>query len=241
MPEDRLFTTVVIPAYNEEASIGKVLAAIDSQAVDDVIVVDNGSTDATVEVARNGDARVVAEPRRGYGSACLAGLAAIRPETECVIFLDADFSDSPEELPALSSPIINDVADLVIGSRIRGQREPGALAPQALFGNKLACFLIRLIWRHSYTDLGPFRAVRRSALDRLKMRDRNFGWTVEMQVRAVQEGLRIEEVPVPYRRRIGKSKITGTVMGTFSAGYKILYTIALLYFRHGGRQGKRSR
>lgn len=216
---------VVIPALNEEKSLPLVLAALPK--VDDVVVVDNGSTDRTAEVARAGGARVVSEPRRGYGSACLAGIAALR-DPEIVVFVDADFSDHPDELPGLVAPIVEGRADMVIGSRALGNREKGALLPQARFGNMLACFLMRVLYGHRYTDLGPFRAIRFESLKKIGMRDRNFGWTVEMQIRALRHGLRVAEVPVSYRKRVGVSKITGTVSGTVRAGYKILYTI----FRH---------
>lgn len=216
---------VIIPALNEEKSLPLVLAALPK--VDDVIVVDNGSTDGTAAVAAAGGARVVSEPRRGYGSACLAGIAALR-DPEIVVFVDADFSDHPEELPNLVAPIAEGRADMVIGSRALGNREKGALLPQARFGNMLACFLMRVIYGHRYTDLGPFRAIRFESLRKIGMRDRNFGWTVEMQIRALRHGLRVTEVPVSYRKRVGVSKITGTLSGTIRAGYKILYTI----FRH---------
>jgi len=216
---------VVIPALNEEKSLPLVLGAL--PPVEDVVVADNGSTDRTAEVARAGGARVVSEPRRGYGSACLAGIATLR-DPEVVVFVDADFSDHPDELPLLVKPIEEGRADMVIGSRVLGNREKGALLPQARFGNALACFLMRLFYGHRYTDLGPFRAIRFESLKALGMRDRNFGWTVEMQIRALRHGLRVEEVPVSYRRRTGVSKITGTISGTFRAGYKILWTI----FRH---------
>lgn len=216
---------VVIPALNEEKSLPLVLAALPK--VDDVVVVDNGSTDRTAEVARAGGARVVSEPRRGYGSACLAGIAALR-DPEIVVFVDADFSDHPDELPGLVAPIVEGRADMVIGSRALGNREKGALLPQARFGNMLACFLMRVLYGHRYTDLGPFRAIRFESLKKIGMRDRNFGWTVEMQIRALRHGLRVTEVPVSYRKRVGVSKITGTLSGTIRAGYKILYTI----FRH---------
>lgn len=216
---------VVIPALNEEKSLPLVLAAL--PRVDDVIVVDNGSTDGTAAVAAAGGARVVREPRRGYGSACLAGISALR-DPDVVVFVDADFSDHPDELPNLVAPIAEGRADMVIGSRALGNREKGALLPQARFGNMLACFLMRVIYGHRYTDLGPFRAIRFESLKKIGMRDRNFGWTVEMQIRALRHGLRVAEVPVSYRKRVGVSKITGTLSGTIRAGYKILYTI----FRH---------
>jgi len=221
----RLRVAVVIPALNEERSLPLVLAALPK--VDDVIVVDNGSSDGTARVAAAGGARVVSEPRRGYGSACLAGIAALR-DPDVVVFVDADFSDHPDELPALVAPIEEGNADLVIGSRALGNSEDGALLPQARFGNKLACLLVRIIYGHRYTDLGPFRAIRFDALKRIGMRDRNFGWTVEMQIRALRQGLRVTEVPVSYRKRVGVSKISGTMWGTIRAGYKILLTI----FRH---------
>lgn len=223
-------TVVVIPARDEEASVGAVVAAL--PAVREVVVVDNGSRDGTAAAARAAGATVVHEPRAGYGRACLAGLAHVARQSEppeVVAFVDADLSDYPEELACLLAPIAHGEADLVIGSRVLGQRagrvERGALLPQARWGNALACALIRVRWGERFTDLGPFRAVRYDALRRLGMRDETFGWTVEMQVRAVRAGLRCAEVPVGYRCRVGRSKITGTVSGTLRAGAKILWTV----------------
>ena len=238
---------VIIPALNEEASLPLVLA--DLPRVGRVIVVDNGSSDGTAEVARRMGATVVAEPRRGYGAACLRGLAALgeavkggaapprsgdrsnaRPSVAAaprvVVFLDADYSDYPELLPQLVRPILDGRADFVLGSRLAGVRQRGAMPPQSVFGNRLSCCLMRWLFGARYTDLGPFRAIDYPSLCRLNMVDRNFGWTVEMQIKAARAGLRIHEVAVPYRCRVGKSKISGTLTGTVKAGYKILYTIA---------------
>lgn len=217
---------VVIPAFNEERSLPLVLEAL-PETVRRVVVADNNSTDRTAEAASEGGAEVVAAPRQGYGSACLAGLAHLRDTgpPEIVVFVDADFSDHPEELPALVEPIEEGRADLVIGSRVLGVREPGALLPQARAGNLLAVWMIRALYGHRTTDLGPFRAVRWSSLETLGMRDPDFGWTAEMQVKALRAGLRVVDVPVSYRRRVGRSKITGTVKGTILAGYKIITTI----------------
>ncbi len=228
---------VVIPALNEEESLPLVLGDLaplrDEGIVRRVVVADNGSTDATARVAREGGATVVEAPRRGYGSACLAGLAWLREsglsrETgppEIVVFLDADYSDHPDELPRVIAPIKAGDADVVIGSRVLGRREPGALLPQARAGNVVACVLIRLLYRHRYTDLGPFRAIRWDALEEIGMEDPNFGWTAEMQVKALRHGLAVTEVPVSYRKRVGVSKITGTLSGTIRAGHKILWTV----------------
>lgn len=217
---------VVIPALNEERSLAKVLADIPRPLVEEVFVVDNGSTDRTAEVARACGATVVSEPRAGYGSACLAGLAALASDApDVVVFVDADYSDRPEEIPALVDPILSDRADFVVGSRILGDREPGALAPHARWGNWLATRLIRLLYGVQFTDLGPFRAIRYSALVLLHMKDRDYGWTAEMQAKAARAGLRSMEVPVSYHRRVGRSKITGTVKGTVLAGWKIITTI----------------
>ncbi len=221
--------SVIIPAINEEDSIALVIGDLPLEKLDRVIVVDNGSTDDTVERAQQSGAIVVREDRRGYGSACLAGIAALPEATDIVVFLDGDYSDHPEEIVDILAPIQSDAADMVIGSRMNARCEPGAMLPQATFGNRLAVFLIRLFFGQRYTDLGPFRAIRKSSLDQLEMEDTNFGWTVEMQIKAVRHGLRITEVPVRYRKRVGKSKITGTINGTIRAGYKILYTI----FRYG--------
>jgi glycosyltransferase involved in cell wall biosynthesis len=229
--------TVIIPALNEEASLPLVLR--DLPPVGRVIVVDNGSTDATAHVATQAGAEVVAEPCRGYGSACLRGLAAIdetvragRAPPDIVVFLDGDYSDHPDLLPTLVEPIQSGRADFVLGSRLLGQREHGAMPAQSLFGNRLACFLMRMFFKARYTDLGPFRAIKYQALQRLGMVDRNFGWTVEMQIKAARGALKIQEVPVPYRCRIGKSKISGTLSGSIKAGYKILYLIAKYGLTH---------
>jgi len=229
---------VVIPVFNERDSLPLVVAAIPATAGLEVVVVDNGSTDGTADVARRlrtgVPIRVVREGRKGYGSACLAGVAALeaRPP-DVIVFLDGDFSDHPEEMPRLLEAI-EAGAELVIGSRTLGRAEPGALLPQARLGNAFACALIRLLYGHRYTDLGPFRAIRRDAYERLGMEDRGFGWTCEMQVKALRAGLRVAEVPVSYRRRVGVSKITGTVSGTLGAGWKILWTI----FRSRARFGR---
>ena len=230
---------VVIPAFNEEASLPLVLAAIPRPPVRRVVVCDNNSTDGTPRVAAAGGAVVVSESRPGYGSACLKALAHLRDDDppEVVVFLDGDYSDHPEELPDLVAPILAGEADLVIGSRVLGERQPGALLPQARAGNLVACLLIRLLYRHRYTDLGPFRAVRWAALERLRMADPDFGWTAEMQVKALEHRLRVAEVPVSYRKRVGVSKITGTLYGTLMAGYKILWTVLRYSFaRHVDRR-----
>ncbi len=215
---------MIIPVFNEQKAIQNVLSDIPGHLEADVVVVDNGSTDRTVELARQMGARIVHEHRRGYGWACLAGIAALH-KPDIVVFLDGDYSDYPNEMTGLVKPIVEGRADLVIGSRILGNREAGALLPQARFGNWLATWLIRRLFDACFTDLGPFRAVTYPALLQLEMQDRTFGWTVEMQVKAARLKLRFLEVPVSYRRRIGVSKITGTVGGTIRAGWKILYTI----------------
>jgi len=212
---------------NEEQSIGQVVKDIPGE-VQWVIVADNGSTDATARVARERGARVVAEPRRGYGYACLAGIANLPAGAEIVVFMDGDYSDYPADLSDLVSAMVEHQADLVIGSRVLGERERGAVTPQQRFGNWLSTRLIRLLYGFAYTDLGPFRAIRADALRRLNMQDRTYGWTVEMQVKALQHRMKVVEVPVRYRKRIGKSKVSGTISGSVKAGAKILWTIGKL-------------
>jgi glycosyltransferase involved in cell wall biosynthesis len=219
---------VVIPALNEEESLPRVLADIPQKWVRRVVVVDNGSSDRTAACGTENGAVVVSELRRGYGSACLKGIASLRADPpNVVVFLDADYSDYPEEIPRLLDPIVRGEAELVIGSRTIGSRDRGALLPQAIFGNKLACALIEVLYGYRYTDLGPFRAITWAALERLQMKDPDFGWTVEMQVKAAKLGISSVEVPVSYRRRIGHSKISGTIQGSVRAGEKILRTIFL--------------
>jgi glycosyltransferase involved in cell wall biosynthesis len=219
---------VIIPAYNEEKSVGKVVEAIPKQWVSEVIVVNNASSDGTAEVARAAGATVLDQPKKGYGHACLKGIAylqALEQQTDVVVFLDGDFSDYPEEMTLLIKPIINEGMDLVIGSRATGVREKGSMTPQQVFGNWLATTLIKLIYGVRFTDLGPFRAIRFNRLLQLQMQDTTYGWTVEMQIKAAKQRLKCCEVSVNYRRRIGVSKVSGTVKGTIMAGYKILWTI----------------
>jgi glycosyltransferase involved in cell wall biosynthesis len=220
---------VVIPALDEIHALPLVLADLPRDLVRDIVVVDNGSRDGTGAKAASLGCVVIDEPRRGYGSACLAGLARLAkaaPPPDLVAFLDADHSDHAEELPRLLAPFASGRADLVIGSRALGNREPGSLLPQQRFGNALAAWLIRRLYGVTVTDLGPFRVIRWDALARLGMRDRDYGWTAEMQVKALKLGLRYVEVPVSYRRRTGRSKIAGTLRGTIGAGFKILYTVS---------------
>lgn len=222
---------VVIPALDEEQAIGGVLDALDRGLVAQLLVADNGSRDRTAELARAHGAEVVLVPERGYGAACLGALARVAPEIEVVAFMDADGADDPAELASLVEPIARGEADLVIGSRVLGRAERGSLTPPQRFGNWLATRLIHLLHGQRYTDLGPFRAVRRTTLDRIGMCDRRFGWTVEMQVRALQVGARVCERPVSYRRRVGRSKISGTFAGVVGAGWGILGTVLKLTLR----------
>lgn len=223
--------SVIIPALNEERAIGRVIADIPSW-VDEIIVVDNGSEDGTAAVSRAAGATVIIEPERGYGAACLAGINA-RKYRGIVVFIDGDYSDHPDEIGAVLAPILSGECKMVIGSRVTGQAERGALTPQQRFGNWLACKLMNFFWRSSHTDLGPFRAIDAAALESLQMQDRTYGWTVEMQVKAAIAGLAVDEVPVSYRPRIGQSKISGTVKGTILAGVTILRLIGRMALRHG--------
>jgi glycosyltransferase involved in cell wall biosynthesis len=214
---------VIIPALDEEQSIGRVIDAIPEELNADVIVVDNGSTDSTPEVAAARGARVVPEPRRGYGSACLAGIAAVG-DVDVVAFLDGDFSDDPRLLVDLLSPIEEGRADFVIGSRMTGEREEGALPPHSRFGNWLAGRILTHVYGQPATDLGPLRAIRYSTLLGLQMEDRGYGWTMEMQAKAARLRVPTVEIPVRYRRRVGRSKITGSVRASIHAGAIILWT-----------------
>jgi glycosyltransferase involved in cell wall biosynthesis len=213
----------VIPALNEEESIGRVIDAIPKEVAARIVVVDNGSTDDTAQIAGERGAKVIREPRRGYGAACLAGIAAAGGP-EVTAFLDADFSDDPTRLGDLVQPILRGEADLVIGSRMLGKRERGALPLRSLLGNWLAGAILTYLYGQRTTDLGPFRAIRRTALERLQMRDAGFGWTMEMQAKAARLGLPTLEVPVPYQKRIGRSKITGSLAASVKAAVVILYT-----------------
>lgn len=218
---------LIIPAYNEADSIGLVVRDVPREWVRQIIVVNNNSNDDTVAVAQAAGATVLTEQRRGYGQACLTGLDYVRQNGGCdiVVFLDGDYSDYPQEMGTILQPILNGQADMVIGCRTKANREPGSMTPQQVFGNWLAVLLIRLLFKHRYTDLGPFRAITWTALEKINMQDTNYGWTVEMQVKALKLGLRCVDVPVHYRRRIGVSKVSGTVKGTIMAGYKIIKTI----------------
>ena len=219
---------VIIPAYNEEKSIGKVLDDIPKEWVREVIVCNNNSTDNTKEEALNHGATVLDQPQKGYGSACLKGLEYLdkkEKKPDIVVFLDGDYSDHPEEMPKLLKPIIEDNYEMVIGSRALGDLEKGAMQPQQVFGNWLATSLIKLIYKKVFTDLGPFRAITYDALLRINMQDQDFGWTVEMQVKAAKLKIKSTEVAVTYRKRIGVSKVSGTLKGTILAGHKILWTI----------------
>jgi glycosyltransferase involved in cell wall biosynthesis len=201
------------------------LARVPPGLYQQIIVADNGSRDRTAEIARQAGATVVSEPQRGYGAACLRALANLPPETDTVVFMDADSSDDPCEAASLLEPIFKGRADFVLGSRTLGKAEKGSLQPHQRVGNALATFLIRVLFGYRYTDLGPFRAIRLDALRTLDMRDRNYGWTIEMQIKAVRRKLRIEEVPVSYRNRIGVSKVSGNLKASVLAGIKILWTV----------------
>lgn len=228
---------VIIPALDEARAIGRVIEDVPTELVDEVVVVDNGSTDDTARVAREAGATVLQEERRGYGRACLKGIEYGRTiDPDVVVFLDGDYSDHPEEMVDLVGPILTGEAEFVVGSRILGESEPGAMLPQAEIGNRLACTLMQWLWNGSFTDLGPFRAIRFDRLLELDMQDRTYGWTVEMQIKALRRGLRCAEVPVSYRRRIGTSKVTGTVTGTIMASAKILWTIARHALATGGER-----
>lgn len=218
--------SVIIPVLNEEGAIAKVIDDIPKTLVHEIIVVDNGCTDKTAEIARKHGAIVVKEQQKGYGSACLTGIKTVN-SSDIIVFLDGDYSDDPTQMSMLIEPIKEGVADFVIGTRV--PCEKGALLPQAVFGNRLATYLMKVLFGAKFTDLGPFRAIRIEKLCELNMQDKNYGWTIEMQLKAAKMGLTILEVPVSYRKRIGTSKISGTFIGSIRAGVKILTSL----FRYG--------
>lgn len=227
-PRSACIIDVIIPVFNEEGSIGLVLRDIPKNIVRNIIVCDNGSKDSSASVALSQGAVVVHENRKGYGYACLAGLEYVENleiTPDILVFLDGDYSDYPQELTRLVQPIQEGNADVVIGSRALGAREKGSMTPQQIFGNWLATTLIRLFFHYRFTDLGPFRAISYEKLKQLQMEDKTFGWTVEMQIKAAKQNLACLEVPVSYRKRIGTSKVSGTIKGTLMAGYKIIWTI----------------
>lgn len=227
---------VLIPAWNEEKALPLVLAHLPKDWVRNMLVCDNGSTDQTAEVAQAAGAIVISQPARGYGNACLAGMRYLMEmpaseQPEIVVFIDGDYSDFPEELPQIVQPILEDGKDMVIGSRRLGGMEPGAMTFPQRFGNWLAPAMIRLFYGYTFSDLGPFRAIRWEALKAMDMQDKNFGWTVEMQVRAAKMKLKCAEVPVKYRKRAaGHSKVSGTIKGSVLAGWKIITTIFRMLF-----------
>ncbi len=218
--------SVIIPVLNEEGAIAKVIDDIPKTLVHEIIVVDNGCTDQTVKIAREHGAKIVKEPQKGYGSACLMGIKTVE-SSDIIVFLDGDYSDDPTQMNKLIEPINEGFADFVIGKRV--PCEKGALLPQAAFGNRLATYLMNILFGTQYSDLGPFRAIRYEKLFALNMQDKNYGWTIEMQIKAAKMGLTILEVPVSYRKRIGTSKISGTFIGSIRAGVKILTSL----FRYG--------
>lgn len=221
---------VIIPALNEEKSISKVVNSIPN-IVDEIIVINNGSDDSTAIKASISGAKVIHEYRKGYGYACLKGIDYLNKNPpDIVVFLDGDYSDYPEDLEAIIKPILEKNVQFVIGARVKFLREKGALTPQQIFGNTLACLLMRLLYKANFTDLGPFRAIGWKNLVALEMSDKTYGWTIEMQLKVLRRKIKYIEVPVRYRKRIGYSKVSGTVKGTIMAGYKILTWIGKFYF-----------
>ncbi len=226
-----MIISVIIPAFNEQNSISKVIEAI-PDFVSEIIVVNNGSTDATAETAKKAGATVLSEPQKGYGYACLKGMEHIEKQiikTDIVVFLDGDFSDFPEQMQEVINPILKNQVEFVVGARVKDLRETGSMTSQQIFGNALATWLMKWFFASTFTDLGPFRAIRKTTLDKLKMQDKTYGWTVEMQLKVLKLGIPYAEVPVSYRNRIGVSKVSGTVKGSIMAGYKILLWI----FKYG--------
>jgi len=223
--------SVVIPALNEEEVIAQAVQAIPPGIAAEIIVIDNGSVDGTSEQARRAGAIVVSEPVRGYGRACRAGVRAVSQDCEIIVQMDADLSDDPSEMPILIEPIVEEGYDLVLGSRMLGRRESGSMSPAQVFGSRLASLLIRLFYGVRYTDMGPFRAIRKSALDSLDMKQETYGWSIEMQTKAAARGLRVKEVPVTWRNRAaGQSKVAGTLSGSVRAGARIIWTILNVVF-----------
>jgi glycosyltransferase involved in cell wall biosynthesis len=223
---------VIIPAFNEELSIGKVVSAVPKDLISEVVVVNNNSSDDTVNAARSAGATVLNEIVQGYGASCLTGIDYVnKKKCDIVVFMDGDYSDFPEQTKLLVEPIIQDNYDFVLGSRILGNREKGALPIQSRIGSIISSFLIKLFWKVKYTDLGPFRAIKLDMLLELNMKDKWYGWTVEMQIKAAKKKYKILEIPVSYRKRIGKSKVTGTLKGTFMASLIILKTIFVQLFK----------
>ena len=215
---------VIIPAFNEEKSIAKVIAEI-PDFVEEIVVVNNNSTDQTAQVATKAGASVLTEKSKGYGYACLKGIDYLSQKDktpDILVFLDGDFSDFPQELTKIIQPIIDGRVDFVVGARVKELREKGSLTPQQVFGNWLACFLMKMLYQSSFTDLGPFRAIRWKTLENLKMSDKTYGWTIEMQLKVLRQKISYQEIPVSYKKRIGVSKVSGTVKGTIFAGVKII-------------------